>query len=112
VEKVDTHCQIGKVTLKGGAELRIFEGGKERESRELAEQFCDAANEVAETYGGDTGGFVIIHWNSEGQWISRFATGRAAGIHLNILPEWVAGALRREIAENDLRRSQSGETGE
>jgi hypothetical protein len=106
------NCRIGKVTLKGGAELVVFKGGRELESERLAEEFRDAADEVFEDYGDDTGGFVILHWNTDGTWVSRFACGKVAGVGLNSLPEWAAAALRREIAEYDLRRSETEETGD
>lgn len=107
--RTDPHCRIGKVKLKGGAELKIFEGQRDRYVKKILADFHTASTDMAKCFEGCMDGFAIVAWNRDGAFLSMFRTGKAATVGVNNLPEYVSGALRRDIAEEDVRKMLRGE---
>ena len=94
-------CRIGKVTLKGGASLQLLPSARERNSAKQFGKLAKAMRHVDRLYSGQLDGFVIMCWTPEARWNAFYACGEA--VNTNILPEYCAGAIRREICEDDAR---------
>ena len=100
---IDSHCRIGRVTLKGGANLRIFRSSRERYSEWVLGRLKETTKEFAHELHGDACGFVIIAWNSKSAYLYDAETTKGAKVDRNTLPEWLAEAARRDNAETEAR---------
>ncbi len=102
-------ARIGKVTCKKtGKSVRILysEDRKARLSRETFERMDDDVAVLRECYPDDLHGYAIVAWDRDGGYMATYFVGESpAPVSISVLPEWLAGAFRREIAIRDTRRS-------
>lgn len=92
----------GRVRFKSGCELHVLPSFRER-CTTAAHGWLDHYVEKAKgTFDDDMAGFVLVPWDSRGEYrVYHRVYGRNPSI--NTLPEWIAGALRRYTAEEDIR---------
>lgn len=95
----DTHCRIGKIRHKSGAELRVLPGLAERNAKEAFAALCRRYARVRELYADDLDGFVLLAWSRSGDWSCWYRDGDVR--HGNTLPDFARGALQRQIAMDD-----------
>nr|QBM02674.1 hypothetical protein [uncultured archaeon] len=94
------HCRIGRVRLKGGADLRIFRGSVPERNVAVLSKFDQSVDWLREDYNIEIGGFVLMC----------FDRSRNYTIYVhsdcepcrNTLPEFTAEALRRNNAKHEV----------
>jgi len=103
---IEPHCRIGRVRIKGGADLRIFDARAKR-SANVWRQLRTAVVQMHDIYADDLAGFVLMPWDSGTQYNTYVIIEH--GMTRNNLPEFAAEALRRDNAESDVRMLLKGE---
>ena len=103
---IEPHCRIGRVRIKGGADLRIFDARAKR-SANVWRQLQVAVRQMHDWYAADLAGFVLIPWDSVTRYNAYVVIEH--GMTRNNLPEFAAEALRRDNAESDARLLLKGE---
>lgn len=100
-----TGCRIGRVKLKGGADLRILERPDVPEIRRLM------INEVAsqcEALPNDLAGFVMVTWDDAGIHIAGFDLTEDSPIRASMLPSYIADVLRQTLISSGHWAPQNG----
>lgn len=110
----DPHCKIGKITIKEtGTVIRVFESRAYIESQRLKSRLKQSVVDRIADIGANTGGFIILLWDREGAYTVDWDFNAALHtLGVNTLPEYVAGAVRREISDIDMRRVLDPEVGD
>jgi len=92
-----TGCRIGRVKLKGGAELHRLPI-PERDAAQRG--ILRAASMVVGFYQPDEiVGHVVMAWAKDGSYTLGYRVGHDGIIGLGLLPSFVADALRRRMIE-------------
>jgi hypothetical protein len=99
---------IGKVTFKKtGTVLHVLRSKREQEAQRLAAGIQRATDHIKREFEGDLCGYVVVGWDKDGTFLCLPATGDGV-IGASILPAFVEGMLRREVARTDARRDLFG----
>jgi hypothetical protein len=100
-----THCRIGKVTLKGGAQLQIFPTKLNPHGESYPGRLIAHAKMVAgyEKPGSDLIGFMVIGFFSDGSHSSgvRWDVERSP-VPRRMMPGYAAEIVREELLTIDL----------
>lgn len=100
------HCRIGRVTLHGGADLKIFHNDPGSLSRDMAEDVLNTTKRIISDCGASNcGGFALVVWDREGRTFQDWNTLDAtvvSGVGASHLPGFVAENLRRMINKRDI----------
>jgi hypothetical protein len=96
-------CRIGRVKLKGGAELyRLPTKARDEAQRNLVDRAARLAGYYEE---GEIGGYVVFAWGKNGRSSIGYFVDQDGVVGLRMLPSFVADALReRMIEEGDWGR--------
>lgn len=104
--------RIGRVKMKGGADVRVLPGLKDRRTVAAQSTFRRHAREVLDALADDMAGYVLVAWDGTAGHMVRYrfyaseggaaVPGEVPG--LNGAPEWLADALRRAIADDEAER--------
>jgi hypothetical protein len=103
VPKVNPHCRIGKVMLKGGAQLSVFRSKRERATAAVIDHYCIHAKGLADAYADDMAGFLVMAWDWKGAWIARVHSEPECELSARYLPTFLPEIVRTQIAESDVR---------
>lgn len=98
---MDTHCQIGRVRLRTGAEIRVIERGRQRPSQ--AAQHAINLREFADKIAAEwpkIAGFAIVAWDSDGDWTTGYGVSRDSPFGAVAMPRFVADCLRQDVTAN------------
>jgi hypothetical protein len=99
---------IGRIRLKSnGAEIHLLPDAIKRQSDQAFRELAQVFGEINQYYLKELNGFAIVAWDKDARFHAFMSSGSCA-VNLNILPEYVAGALRREIADDDARKIFEG----
>lgn len=93
-------CRIGKVRFKNGTELRVIPNVKDKRVREVFADLDRARGWVDQLYGKDLQGYVLVVWDGDKGYNAFFQDGE---IGLNLLPTFVAEAVRRDVGQEDTK---------
>jgi hypothetical protein len=97
-------ARIGRIRLKSnGAEIRLLPNAIKRQSDQVFRELAQVFGEINQYYLDELNGFAIVAWDKDARFHAFMSSGSNA-VGLNILPEYVAGALRREIADDDAKK--------
>ena len=86
--------RIGKVTLKGGAELRIIEGGSPEVGKNLVKN-AKSAKELEPNMAG----YVMVAWDFQGRYLRSFGIHDRSPIQQTRMPGYVKDVLLKEVTE-------------
>lgn len=87
---MSARVRIGTVTLKGGAQLKIF---RNRLSDHAAAKLIRDANEIIRLEGDELAGFALVTWDRKGM-ASTAAFCNGTGLAPNSLPEYAKTAFQ------------------
>lgn len=91
----DPHCKIGKVTLRGGAELRVFDNRSPHIQPEIRRRFMKNAGEI-HSQMPDMAGYVLVGWARDGTYLRATQVGNGTTVRESQLPSFIADILRRD----------------
>lgn len=92
-----TGCRIGRVTLKGGAQLLRL---PVKEHGEVQSKLCDASATIADYFAPDEmAGYVLVGWAFDGAYSTAYMIHAESIVGPGLLPSFVADALRRDMIE-------------
>lgn len=98
-------CRIGRVTLKGGADLRILD---RPEVPEIRRMMIDEVAAQCESLPNDLEGFVIVTWDDAGLHASGFHLTEDSPIRTSMLPSYIADVLRQTLISSGIWAPQNG----
>lgn len=97
-------CRIGRVKLKGGADLRILDRPEVPEIRRLMINEVEAQ---CEHLPNQLAGFVMVTWDEAGLHVPAFHLTEDSPIRTSMLPSYIADVLRQTLISSGLWAPQS-----
>ncbi len=99
-----THrVRIGKVRLKGGAELRILPSRRTKEHDDCLGMLRTAVKEISTDLDGRMTGYALVAWSIDNWHSSSVNIENGSPINSTMVPSYVAEVLRRRQATKDAR---------
>jgi hypothetical protein len=100
---VDRHCRVGRVRLKGGAELRVLPSRREKHHADVMAHAARITTEMGRALDGTVCGSIIVLWTSDGYYCIDVKGAESNPFPWPMLPTFAADAVRREIGQSDAR---------
>lgn len=92
---MDPHCRIGRVKLRGGADLHIIPNANAERHAETMKALAETINHVAYENGEQVAGFALVMWCADGTVSSRSWIAANSPVLSTMVPHMAAEALRR-----------------
>jgi hypothetical protein len=92
-----TGCRIGRVKIKGGADLTILE---RPEVSDVEDSMLAAARAHVGGLDQPTAGYVVVTWSEDCSHMTSYQVSASSPISHTMLPSFVADAIRRLMVEN------------
>lgn len=89
-----TGCRIGRVKMKGGADVRVLD--RPEVSASGAELMRHARALALSQFPGQSFSFVTVAWSDAGAYSMGYQLRDASVVTLTMLPTWIAEAVRRD----------------
>ncbi len=90
----DSVARIGRVRLKGGADLHIIDGG----NADLTNSFLQAAEKIVELCP-DMAGYAIVSWDFKGAATRGWEHDKRSPVRESLIPSYVRDILLKEVTK-------------
>lgn len=94
----DPRCKIGRIILRGGAELRVYQNHSPFLSAPMRRDLLRNAKEIHDGIM-DMAGFVIVAWARSGTYLRATRVGNGTVVGETMLPAYVSNILQRDIGK-------------
>lgn len=91
---MSTGCKIGRVRLKGGADLAVF---PVKPISHDAKTMIEYTRQISDNIGPELSGFLVIGWDTAGGYSCGFHCPDESAIPVTLLPSWTADVVRRRL---------------
>lgn len=91
----DPHCKIGKITLRGGAELRVYDNKSPHIQPEIRRRFIKNAGIIHDEMP-DMAAYVVVGIARDGTYLRTVQVGNGCVVRETMLPSYIADVLRRD----------------